>query len=188
MCMNVSKEDLIRINKGFGGSLRSDSSLDFAFERIKNNMSLNNDYYYMKKTDDFCCIYSKQDNKPNKGFYIDKKNKYIYVGEFDRQTHKVIPGDNYEFVVYKGNEKDEYVKLDFDRLKDLKGFFDNKDLVDKNKWEEVFELGNAYDTRMKSINKTAKENYLTNFTNFLSENNSNLFNFILFKIRNKIST
>jgi len=37
MCMKISKKELIRINKGFGGSLRSDSSLDFAFQRIKNN-------------------------------------------------------------------------------------------------------------------------------------------------------
>ncbi len=34
MCMEISKEDLLRINKGFGGNLRSDSSLDFAIERI----------------------------------------------------------------------------------------------------------------------------------------------------------
>jgi len=30
----ISKEDLLRINKGFGGNLRSDSSIDFAFDRI----------------------------------------------------------------------------------------------------------------------------------------------------------
>ena len=29
--MNLRKEDLLRINEGFGGGLRSDSSLDFAF-------------------------------------------------------------------------------------------------------------------------------------------------------------
>jgi len=34
--MKISKKDLLRINQGFGGSLRSDSSLDFAFERIKS--------------------------------------------------------------------------------------------------------------------------------------------------------
>ena len=34
MCMKISKEDLIRINHGFGGTLRSDSSLDFAFEKL----------------------------------------------------------------------------------------------------------------------------------------------------------
>jgi prophage maintenance system killer protein len=34
--MKISKEDLLRINKGFGGNLRSDSSLDFAFERIES--------------------------------------------------------------------------------------------------------------------------------------------------------
>lgn len=32
----ISKEDLLRINKGFGGDLRSDSSIDFAFDRIKD--------------------------------------------------------------------------------------------------------------------------------------------------------
>lgn len=31
--MNISKEDLLRINKGFGGGLRSDASLDFAFDK-----------------------------------------------------------------------------------------------------------------------------------------------------------
>ena len=32
--MNISKKDLLRINQGFGGNLRSSSSLDFVFERI----------------------------------------------------------------------------------------------------------------------------------------------------------
>jgi prophage maintenance system killer protein len=32
MCMKIRKEDLLRINKGFGGNLRSDSSLDFALK------------------------------------------------------------------------------------------------------------------------------------------------------------
>ena len=36
MCMIISKEDLIRVNHGFGGDLRSDSSLDFAFEKMEN--------------------------------------------------------------------------------------------------------------------------------------------------------
>lgn len=40
MCMNIneiiSKKDLLRINKGFGGNLRNDSSLDFAFDMIQN--------------------------------------------------------------------------------------------------------------------------------------------------------
>ena len=31
--MDISKEDLLRINKGFGGGLRSDASLDFAFDK-----------------------------------------------------------------------------------------------------------------------------------------------------------
>ena len=30
--MEISKEDLVRINKGFGGSVHNDSSLDFALE------------------------------------------------------------------------------------------------------------------------------------------------------------
>jgi len=34
--MEISKEDLLRINKGFGGNLRSDSSLDFAIEMQKH--------------------------------------------------------------------------------------------------------------------------------------------------------
>lgn len=38
--MNISKEDLLRINHGFGGNLRSDSSLDFVFERILPNKKL----------------------------------------------------------------------------------------------------------------------------------------------------
>lgn len=33
MCMEISKKDLLRINKGFGGGLRSDSSLDFAIDK-----------------------------------------------------------------------------------------------------------------------------------------------------------
>ena len=37
MCMNISKEDLLRINVGFGGGLRNDSSLDFAFDLQENN-------------------------------------------------------------------------------------------------------------------------------------------------------
>lgn len=32
MCMKISKYDLLRINKGFGGNLRSSSSLDYAIE------------------------------------------------------------------------------------------------------------------------------------------------------------
>ena len=36
MCMDISKEDLLRINKGFGGILRNDSSLDFAIDIQKN--------------------------------------------------------------------------------------------------------------------------------------------------------
>ena len=37
MCMDISKEDLLRINKGFGGNLRSDSSISFAIDIQKNN-------------------------------------------------------------------------------------------------------------------------------------------------------
>jgi prophage maintenance system killer protein len=35
--MEISKEDLLRINKGFGGNLRNSSSLDYAFSVQKNN-------------------------------------------------------------------------------------------------------------------------------------------------------
>jgi len=34
--MDISKEDLLRINKGFGGDLRSDSSLDYAIDMQDN--------------------------------------------------------------------------------------------------------------------------------------------------------
>mgnify|MGYP001562941665 CR=1 FL=1 len=34
--MKIGKEDLLRINKGFGGDLRSSSSLDYAFEKLEN--------------------------------------------------------------------------------------------------------------------------------------------------------
>jgi len=36
MCMNISKEDLLRVNYGFGGNLISGSSLDFALDKVKN--------------------------------------------------------------------------------------------------------------------------------------------------------
>ena len=36
MCMDISKEDLLRINHGFGGNLRSGSSLDYAFDKIND--------------------------------------------------------------------------------------------------------------------------------------------------------
>ncbi len=36
MCMEISKEDMLRINKGFGGNLRSDSSIDFAIDMQEN--------------------------------------------------------------------------------------------------------------------------------------------------------
>lgn len=39
MCMKIRKEDLLRINHGFGGNLRSDSSLDFAIE-MQDNVKL----------------------------------------------------------------------------------------------------------------------------------------------------
>lgn len=37
--MNISKEDLLRINHGFGGNLRNDASLDFAID-MQNNLKL----------------------------------------------------------------------------------------------------------------------------------------------------
>ena len=36
MCMKIGKEDILRINKGFGGNLRSDASLDYAIEMQEN--------------------------------------------------------------------------------------------------------------------------------------------------------
>ena len=36
MCMKVDKVELLRINKGFGGNLISDSSIDFAIEMQDN--------------------------------------------------------------------------------------------------------------------------------------------------------
>jgi prophage maintenance system killer protein len=36
MCMKISKEELLRINHGFGGGLRSDSSVDFAIDMQQN--------------------------------------------------------------------------------------------------------------------------------------------------------
>ncbi len=36
MCMNISKEDIVRINKGFGGNLRNAASLDFALQMCEN--------------------------------------------------------------------------------------------------------------------------------------------------------
>lgn len=36
MCMNISKEDIIRINSGFGGTLRNSASLDFAVKMQEN--------------------------------------------------------------------------------------------------------------------------------------------------------
>ncbi len=35
--MDIGKKDLLRINHGFGGNLRSDSSIDFAFDKIKHS-------------------------------------------------------------------------------------------------------------------------------------------------------
>ena len=37
MCMKISKEDIVRINGGFGGRLRNDASLDFAVKIQDNN-------------------------------------------------------------------------------------------------------------------------------------------------------
>jgi len=36
MCMNISKENIIRVNHGFGGNLRNSASLDFALNQQKN--------------------------------------------------------------------------------------------------------------------------------------------------------
>ena len=44
MCMNIGKEDLLRINQGFGGNLRNESSIDFAMD-VQQNKKLG---YYKK--------------------------------------------------------------------------------------------------------------------------------------------
>ena len=36
MCMKIRKEDIVRIEGGFGGTLRNPSSLDFALEKQQN--------------------------------------------------------------------------------------------------------------------------------------------------------
>jgi len=36
MCMKIGKEELLRINHGFGGNLRDDSSLDYALDKFKD--------------------------------------------------------------------------------------------------------------------------------------------------------
>ncbi len=36
MCMKISKKDLLRINHGFGGNLRSSSSIDYAIDKQIN--------------------------------------------------------------------------------------------------------------------------------------------------------
>lgn len=35
--MNISKENIIRIGKGFGGELRNDASIDFAIDKQSNS-------------------------------------------------------------------------------------------------------------------------------------------------------
>ncbi len=37
MCMNISMENIIRINEGFGGKLRNEASLEFALRMQENN-------------------------------------------------------------------------------------------------------------------------------------------------------
>ena len=36
MCMKIDKKELLRINHGFGGNLRSHSSLDYAIDKLKD--------------------------------------------------------------------------------------------------------------------------------------------------------
>jgi len=36
MCMKISKEDLIRINLGFEGNIRSGSSIEYAFDKLED--------------------------------------------------------------------------------------------------------------------------------------------------------
>ena len=35
--MEIDKDDLIRVNKGFGGTLRNDASIEFALDQQKNS-------------------------------------------------------------------------------------------------------------------------------------------------------
>jgi death-on-curing family protein len=37
--MNISKEDIVRINQGFGGHIRNEASLEFALEQQSNKKS-----------------------------------------------------------------------------------------------------------------------------------------------------
>ena len=36
MCMKIGKKEILRINHGFGGNLRDDSSLDYAIDKLKD--------------------------------------------------------------------------------------------------------------------------------------------------------
>jgi len=36
MCMDIDKIELLRINKGFGGNLRNDASIDFAINKFQD--------------------------------------------------------------------------------------------------------------------------------------------------------
>ena len=36
MCMKIGKEEILRINRGFGGNLRNSSSLDYALDKLND--------------------------------------------------------------------------------------------------------------------------------------------------------
>ncbi len=36
MCMDIGKKDVLKINRGFGGNLRDDSSLDYALDKFND--------------------------------------------------------------------------------------------------------------------------------------------------------
>ena len=36
MCMKIGKKELLRINHGFGGNLRSESSIDYALDKLED--------------------------------------------------------------------------------------------------------------------------------------------------------
>lgn len=80
MCMNISKEDILRINSGFGGNLRSSSSLDYAIEiQDSKKLGVYKKLAYLlrailvdhpfsdgnKRTATFICLAFSEENKKN---------------------------------------------------------------------------------------------------------------------------
>jgi len=83
MCMKISKKDIIRINKGFGGDLRNDASLDFAI-RMQENKRLGD---YKKLAYLFRAIlvdHPFSDGNKRTAVYI----AFVFVHEFNKQVDK----------------------------------------------------------------------------------------------------